>query len=783
MGSLSGNPPRGMDGTCRFESAAMQRIRDRVGKDSRAPYRSFLHPVAERLANTSAWARAELQKVQNGGVSDEGSLFSTDDIFLNKDELMEDLITVHESLCDTGNAVAASGRLVDVIRKVSAFGLTLVPLDVRQESDRHSEALDCITRYLGLGSYLQWDEAARVNWITNQLQSKRPLIRSGAWNDNGEIFTPTAVDTLETFKMISEQYDESLGAYVISQCTSASDIMAVLLLQRDAGVKKPLRVAPLFETLDDLNGAAATMDQLFNIPAYIGSLEGRKQEVMIGYSDSAKDAGRLAATWAQYEKQLELVEVAKKHSVDMTFFHGKGGTVGRGGNPNTFNGIVEHAPGTVNGQFRVTEQGEMINQNFGYADRAERTLDIYTAAVLAEQHTDRPLPNQEWKDVMDKLSEISCEAYRKIVRGDERFVPYFRAATPELELSKLNIGSRPAKRKASGGVESLRAIPWIFAWTQTRLNLPTWLGVGEAINQVLASEDEQTLRQMYNEWGSFRTTIDLVEMILSKSDSSIARHYEDVLVSDPAAVDLGSEIRKIHDGTEQAIKDLTGHKILAENDHLLLQLMAAETLKRLRANENSDEEQVLNDALLTTITGVANGMGTAIADYLSSGASRLEEVDRGGGEIRSVFKMRNLSLRRPACGVSSWQTASYYLTTSDDAGGRRHHDLLYIMTDETTLRVRTSSKDAAERDRHILEQLLMLMLVDSLWRKDKAGSAGDDDDGALKEVAKESMSIMRSDQSLFSQKRLAVTQQLLDAQFLRLMDESEEGRSAVSYSN
>jgi phosphoenolpyruvate carboxylase len=211
---------------------------------------------------------------------------------------------------------------------------------------------------------------------------------------------------------------------------------------------------------------------------------------------------------------------------------------------------------------------------------------------------------------MDKLSQISCDAYRKIVRGDERFVPYFRAATPELELSKLNIGSRPAKRKASGGVESLR------------LNLPTWLGVGEAINQVLASEDEQTLRQMYNEWGSFRTTIDLVEMILSKSDSSIARHYEDVLVSDPDAIALGSEIRKIHDGTEKAIKDLTGHKILAENDHLLLQLMAvrnpyvdclnvlqAETLKRLRANENSAEEQVLNDALLTTITGVANGMG------------------------------------------------------------------------------------------------------------------------------------------------------------------------------
>lgn len=344
---------------------------------------------------------------------------------------------------------------------------------------------------------------------------------------------------------------------------------------------------------------------------------------MIGYSDSAKDAGRLAASWAQYETQVELSRVAKKHAVDLTYFHGKGGTVGRGGNPNTFKAIVAHAPGTINGQFRVTEQGEMINQNFGFSDRAERTLDLYAAAVLAEQHTDRSLPSEEWKGVMDKLSAISCDAYRRIVREDERFVPYFRAATPELELSNLNIGSRPAKRKASGGVESLRAIPWIFAWTQTRLNLPTWLGVGEAINEVLASEDKETLRTMYNEWGTFRTTIDLVEMILSKSDSGIARHYEDVLVTDSDALALGSEIRKIHDATERAILDLTGHEIMAQDDHLLQRLMAvrnpyvdclnvlqAETLKRLReSGEGGEEEEVLKDALLTTITGVANGMG------------------------------------------------------------------------------------------------------------------------------------------------------------------------------
>ena len=622
MGLISGNPPRGLDDKCRYKSDAMQKVRERAGADSRAPFRSYLNPVANKLKLTSAWAKQELEILQGKSTT---SNITQDEVYLSKDELVEELLTVHQSLCDTGNAVVANGRLADVIRKVAAFGLTLVPLDIRQESDRHSEALDCITKYLGLGSYLQWDEGARVNWITQQLQSKRPLLRSGGtWNEPGseEFFTATAKDTLETFEMIAEQHEASLGAYVISQCTSASDILAVLLLQRDAGVQRPLRVVPLFETLDDLQGAAATMDKLLSIPSYIGSLEGRKQEVMIGYSDSAKDAGRLAASWAQYETQVQLSEVAKKHSVDFVYFHGKGGTVGRGGNPNTFNAIVSHAPGTINGQFRVTEQGEMINQNFGYSDRAERTLDIYTAAVLAEQHTHRPLPTKEWKDIMDKLSDISCDAYRKVVRGDERFVPYFRAATPELELSNLNIGSRPAKRKASGGVESLRAIPWIFAWTQTRLNLPTWLGVGEAINEVLSSEDEKTLRTMYKEWGTFRTTIDLVEMILSKSDASIARHYENVLVSDPKAKDLGSEIRKIHEGTEQAIMDLSGHSVLSENDHLLLRLMEVrnpyvdclnvlqtETLKRLRDNEDSSEEEVLKDALLTTITGVANGMG------------------------------------------------------------------------------------------------------------------------------------------------------------------------------
>jgi phosphoenolpyruvate carboxylase len=335
---------------------------------------------------------------------------------------------------------------------------------------------------------------------------------------------------------------------------------------------------------------------------------------------ASKDAGRLAASWAQYETQEKLAALSKEFGVDVTFFHGKGGTVGRGGNPQTFLAINAHAPETIRGQFRVTEQGEMISQNFGYGDRAERTLDIYTAAILSEKLTKRPTPSQAWRDMMQTLSDVSCAAYRKVVRGDERFVPYFRSATPELELSNLNIGSRPAKRKPGGGVESLRAIPWNFAWTQTRFNLPTWLGVGDAVNACLKDKtNEGVIRDMYNNWGSFRAMIDVVEMVLAKSEPSIAAHYDNVLVTDSKAKELGSEVRQSHLATEKAILDLTQHDGLASNNKILLRQLAvrnryvdclnvlqAETLKRIRKDEN---DQVLKDALLISITGVANGMG------------------------------------------------------------------------------------------------------------------------------------------------------------------------------
>lgn len=267
--------------------------------------------MAEKLALTEAWAQQELDHLHQERTSSYSDGVALEDIYLNKEDLMEELFVIYRSLCDTNNEITAKGFLTDIMRNVSAFGLTLVPLDVRQESDRHTEAMDAVTRFLGLGSYEQWDEQTRINWLQQQLASNRPLLRQGDWNDRPDIFSPTAVDTLETFQMISEQHQDSLGAYVISQATTASDVLAVLLLQRDAGVKKPLRVVPLFETLDDLNGAEATMESLFSLPGYMGSIGG-KQEVMIGYSDSAKDAGRLAASWAQYETQEKLVRLPSR---------------------------------------------------------------------------------------------------------------------------------------------------------------------------------------------------------------------------------------------------------------------------------------------------------------------------------------------------------------------------------------------------------------------------------------------------------------------------------------
>lgn len=572
-------------------------------------------------------ADSTAQKTLVGEEFDEEAL----EIVTKAEDLLGPLRIMHESLIETGFDLMADGLLSDIVRRLKVFGITLVPLDIREESTKHTSALDAITRWLGIGSYGEWDEEARINWISSELSSRRPLLPSEQLDSMN--FDAGVTKTLQVFKTASELEPEALGAYVISQCQTASDVMAVMLLQKQFGMTAEngnmMRVAPLFETLNDLNNAPERLKTLFSVPAYVGAING-KQEVMVGYSDSAKDAGRLAACWAQYLSQERMVEVADAAGIELCFFHGKGGTVGRGGNPALYRAVLSHPPNTINGRFRVTEQGEMITQNYGSAQIAEHTLDIYTAAVLREQFTKHVEPKDEWREQMERISDVSCKDYRHLVREEPRFVPYFRQATPELELQSLNIGSRPSKRNPKGGIESLRAIPWTFAWTQTRTHLSAWLGVGAGLTAE-DPKDLECLQDMYISWPWFRELTDLIAMIVSKTDFSVSKNYDDQLVSAEESKLLGVEVREKLVQTRQSILDVTQSENVAGH-HVALQrasnsirapyvdplnVIQAELLKRFRALDNREddltteeemEKQTLQDALIVSINGISSGM-------------------------------------------------------------------------------------------------------------------------------------------------------------------------------
>eukprot|EP00581_Thalassiosira_minuscula_P027872 CAMPEP_0183750898 /NCGR_PEP_ID=MMETSP0739-20130205/1395_1 /TAXON_ID=385413 /ORGANISM="Thalassiosira miniscula, Strain CCMP1093" /LENGTH=1019 /DNA_ID=CAMNT_0025987043 /DNA_START=36 /DNA_END=3095 /DNA_ORIENTATION=- len=603
-------------------------------------YRRVIGHLRKRLVRTVKDCEAKLNQINQSvhfASSEQafGALSGWDDVepILKSEDLLEPLKVIYDSLVETGYELVADGHVSDIIRRVAVFGMTLVPLDIREESTRHTLALDAITRHLGIGSYKEWDEEARLNWLQSEINSKRPLFRIGDVESNTICLDPDIRKTLMVYKVASELEPEALGAYVISQANTASDVLAVVLLQKQFNMTrkngKLMRVVPLFETLNDLENSPKQLEALFSVTGYIGSING-KQEVMVGYSDSAKDAGRLAACWAQYTAQEAMAKVADKYGIELTFFHGKGGTVGRGGNPALYRAILSHPPNTINGRFRVTEQGEMIRQNFGDMEIAQRSLDIYTAALLRESFVKRVEPKQEWRDEMQRVSDVSCAAYRHTVREDPRFVPYFRQATPELELGRLNIGSRPAKRNPKGGVESLRAIPWTFAWAQTRMHLSAWLGVGAGLSSG-DEEDKRILREMYEEWPWFREIISLISMLISKTDFSITKNYDELLV-DPSLMSLGDEVRDKLVETRQAVIDISGAKDIS-GPHIQLMrasstirnpyvdsinVVQAEILKVLRAMPEDDSpnltpelkeiKDIRTDALLLSIKGIAQGM-------------------------------------------------------------------------------------------------------------------------------------------------------------------------------
>lgn len=583
-------------------SICSQELRAIVGQ-TEEPYRAILRPLKENLRTT-------LRMLENS-LKGKG-IISTENIIESKDQLLQPLLLCYRSLHECKAECIAAGELTDLIRRVACFGVTLLPLDIRQEAKKHSLLLDEVTRSLEIGSYLSWNEQERMAFLQLQLESDRSLVPVDMlWTDSSD-------EVWKTFIMIARQLPASMGAYVISMASNPSDILAVCLLQQEAGVKQLLRVVPLFETLVDLNGASNCLDKLFKCDWYKRHIQGH-QEIMIGYSDSGKDGGILAAGWAQYCAQEKCLKVAKDHHVGLTLFHGRGGSVGRGGAP-AHMAILSQPPGSVEGSLRVTEQGEVIRNKYSLPQRTRRSLELYTTATLEATLLPWPQPRQKWRDLMDSLATTSLDAYRHIVKETPDFIDYFNQATPQGHIGSLAIGSRPSHRNNSNSLDSLRAIPWVFAWTQNRLLLPAWLGVGEALSGAMADQQLQTIKEMALGWPFFGSLLSMIEMVLTKADPTISSLYESRLV-EPRLQPLGELLRKKMAQTIDAIKQALSIEELLDSNPILLRaimlraaylyplhVLQAELLCRLRENNVSQQQEQDKDALMVSISGIAAGM-------------------------------------------------------------------------------------------------------------------------------------------------------------------------------
>ena len=400
--------------------------------------------------------------------------------------------------------------------------------------------------------------------------------------------------------------------------SAASDILSVYLMQKEANIENKLRVVPLFETLQDLKNAKFIMEKLFSLGWYRRLIQ-NKQEIMIGYSDSSKDAGKLSASWHQYKLQEEVLKIAKKYKIKLTFFHGRGGSAGRGGGPIQAT-MRSQPPKSVYGRIRITDQGEMIQQKYGYEPLAKYNLCSYIGSVMQATLNPPPNPKDEWRNLIEKMTKISTAAYRKNINENSDFIRYFKTVTPHLALGKLSIGSRPSKRKNVDNIQSLRAIPWVFAWTQIRLMLPAWLGTGDALKYSSAKKYKKILTDMEKNWPYFNSTMDILDMVISKVDPEISEVYENNL-ADKKLKDVGNKLRSEFDIIKRLNKYITPMEILKQRKKfrttVLVRNIYSEVLNILQAvvmnkiskqKLKNDERKYLNDAMITSIAGISAAM-------------------------------------------------------------------------------------------------------------------------------------------------------------------------------
>merc|ERR1719217_373208 len=435
--------------------------------------------------------------------------------------------------------------------------------------------MNAITEYLGLTSYRQMSEDQKVKFLDEQLASKRPLLPTAFVQEakdpkaKSTLLTPEVREVLATFAVLAELPPRSLGAYCISDARAASDVLCVAVLQREFGMSKPMRIAPIFESLDDLFAAPNTLRRLLQCSEYRRQfLATNVQDIMLGYSDSSKDAGRFASAWGLYQAQENLVSAASEVGVELIFFHGRGGTAARGGGGTVGRGreggpihmVIKAQPGgTVQkGRMRVTVQGAVIDRQFGTSFKTTRTLDSYVSAMLEAELREQIAVKPNWRQLMDEMATESCAAYKKTVFRDPRFFAYFRDITPNAELGRANIGSRPLGGKSIDSVAAVRAIPFVFGWMQTRVNLPVWLGVGEALKQVTQDPLKlATVKEMYQNFPRFQSLVNLVGTSMDKADPNIMELYETGLTSSGELRDLGKDLRQRLSETKMLVRSLT----------------------------------------------------------------------------------------------------------------------------------------------------------------------------------------------------------------------------------
>jgi phosphoenolpyruvate carboxylase len=574
------------------------------------------------------YIQAKLRSAQQADLSAADKIFE----YTSPQAFKADLQLIESSLRACGCA-SSLGNLERLISAVDIFGFHLAKLDIRQHSGRHTAALDEISKQFGIieKGYAALEESQRVVWLTEELKSKRPLLP-------GKLsFSAETVETLEVFRTIAasqEMYGSlAVDTYIVSMTEHSSDLLAMLLLAKEAGLYKgagTLSIVPLFETIADLRRAPSIFEELLANDEYRSYLNSRHnmQEIMIGYSDSGKNGGIVSANWELYKVQKKLVQTAKLAGVELRLFHGRGGTIGRGGGP-SHQAILAQPPGTVNGRIKITEQGEVISSKYAIHDIAVRNFDRLARAVIeATLSAGSQQPEESsWSDFMEELAVSANKAFRSLIYEDPEFIDFFQQTTPINEISKLRMGSRPTRRKAGKTIADLRAIPWVFAWTQSRYMLPAWYGFGSGFRAISGDPQVnlQKAQEMYRQWPFFKGLIDKLETALAVADMDIARYYCEKLVDEPLQEKFFSKILSEYDYTRQIILEISGraklldaipylqHSIAIRNPYVdPLSYLQVKLIQQLRQRTLAEANEPIKDELLETVLMTINGVAEGL---------------------------------------------------------------------------------------------------------------------------------------------------------------------------